>query len=448
MEPDTHNPNRWQKVKLCKTADHEIEKNTFKETIIDVCNKRGDTWGEDVRICVEGALSDLHAADARYHDVCRKNFMNERLIKSAAASKCTSLIINRAFKLLVQEMNEDVAKTWESVSLYNQYESCQEERLSRRYLIRRLQEHYGDSLLILSSPGVASIIMSRSRASEMMQIVDYVNDDNIALEKLAKVVRKECEVHREKQEKFPTRIFQDSLMDAASPTLMTFLSQINSKLDNTQPALLISNIITSLVANSATDLQISLGVLVCKKSLINHLNLWGVTCTYDEVKRFKASAAIASVTEKSMKGISDASNELVQTVVDNFDCNISSTNGLKSTHSLAALMTQKKSGDPSNTDVSQIKRIEKDKMKSKVPSDVRLKLCIRPAMAENDGKQNPLPLKVLASQTILLTRAHVLDFQFLNDVCRDPQTPEFGGYKYKNKQGTTTLYPTGNKSYL
>ena len=36
-----------------------------------------------MRIGVQGTASDLHAADARYHDSCRKLFMNPKHVRAA-----------------------------------------------------------------------------------------------------------------------------------------------------------------------------------------------------------------------------------------------------------------------------------------------------------------------------------------------------------------------------
>ena len=65
-----------------------------------------------------------------------------------------------------------------------------------------------------------------------------------------------------------------------------------------------------------------------------------VTCTYDELLRFKTSAAVAANEERSLRGMFDSRFGLIQAIADNFDANISSQNGLKSTHGLALLFTQ------------------------------------------------------------------------------------------------------------
>ena len=52
------------------------------------------------------------------------------------------------------------------------------------------------------------------------------------------------------------------------------------------PAILTGNIVTSIVFKKPSD------VLIRDKKLIEHLNDYGIVCSYNEVKRFKLSAAI------------------------------------------------------------------------------------------------------------------------------------------------------------
>ena len=54
---------------------------TFKQSILDECNERKDEWAGQVRVHVEGAITDLHAADGRYHVDCMSKFMNKRSVK-------------------------------------------------------------------------------------------------------------------------------------------------------------------------------------------------------------------------------------------------------------------------------------------------------------------------------------------------------------------------------
>ena len=73
---DPKHPNRFKKNPgvLCRTADRgnakfddgkEVRRKSFKQVILDVCNDRSDEQADMVRVRLEGAPSDLHAAEAR-----------------------------------------------------------------------------------------------------------------------------------------------------------------------------------------------------------------------------------------------------------------------------------------------------------------------------------------------------------------------------------------------
>jgi hypothetical protein len=62
MDYDPKHPSRWRRVMLCRTADRDGQE-TFKQVILNVCDSRNDDWASHV-----GAVSDLHAADARYYE--------------------------------------------------------------------------------------------------------------------------------------------------------------------------------------------------------------------------------------------------------------------------------------------------------------------------------------------------------------------------------------------
>ena len=74
LKSDPHNPSRWRAAYLCKTASRGTRL-SFKDSILEVCGRRKDAWENQVEVRLQGEISDLHAAEPRYHDSCRKNFM-------------------------------------------------------------------------------------------------------------------------------------------------------------------------------------------------------------------------------------------------------------------------------------------------------------------------------------------------------------------------------------
>jgi hypothetical protein len=76
--PDPKNPSRWKRVVLCRTADRGSDQKDFKDVIFNACDLRNDDWALNVHLRLEGAVSDLHAADAQYHKDCMSLFRGSR----------------------------------------------------------------------------------------------------------------------------------------------------------------------------------------------------------------------------------------------------------------------------------------------------------------------------------------------------------------------------------
>ena len=67
---------------------------------------------------------------------------------------------------------------------------------------------------------------------------------------------------------------------------------------NSKAIALISSMIITIARSKVTTLQVALGLLLQEKKLIEHLYEYGVTASYDEVRRFKISAAYSASQEK------------------------------------------------------------------------------------------------------------------------------------------------------
>ena len=172
------------------------------------------------------------------------------------------------------------------------------------------------------------------------------------------------------------------------------------------------------------------------------------------MQRFRASAAQSASKSRACMGLSTNNKCFIQAVADNFDANISSQNGLQSTHALAILMTQVK-GDHEETDTpvhATIPRLDKSEMKDDVLPDIpvqRYEGPPKPNMPANDAKHSPLPLRILARQHISTQRAQFMDYTFLQEIVGKPGTPEFSGYNtsHSREQGHT-VRPRTRAVYL
>jgi hypothetical protein len=89
-------------------------------------------------------------------------------------------------------MREHKSRMWNSVELHKLY--VYGGTLSRRFLVRSVEQALSPDLLVLSSPGVASILVFRSNASEHLRIEDDAQNDCLSesINCLAAVIKSEC----------------------------------------------------------------------------------------------------------------------------------------------------------------------------------------------------------------------------------------------------------------
>ena len=87
----------------------------------------------------------------------------------------------------------------------------------------------------------------------------------------------------------------EDMSNSVSQMLMDLLAALNDNLNNTLPALLVDNIIMSIISNKDTYVQLALGNLIRdSKALINHMYQLRVACFYDKILHFKKSAALVA----------------------------------------------------------------------------------------------------------------------------------------------------------
>ena len=144
--------------------------------------------GQQVRLRIEGAVSDLHAADAQYHKDCMSSFRGPRNVKACVAQK-NEMPQDEAFMCVVGDLREDLSRIWNSIEVHNLYKFYNGESLTRRQLIKKLAEYFRQDLLILSGTEVASIPVFQSKASNVQKLVaNEDDDDGAAIRKVAKQI--------------------------------------------------------------------------------------------------------------------------------------------------------------------------------------------------------------------------------------------------------------------
>jgi len=177
-------------VVLCRTAARTGQK-TFKESILDICTKRDDEQAHQVRSYVEGALSDLHAADERYHVDCMTSFMSPRSINAAVnAGLEAKENSDSALEYVIHEMSRGRSQIWNSLEIWHLYENHEGKNLVLKSLLKNIKDHFGDDIAVLSSSGLASLIVFRKNSSTLHNLVNNSDEDDLSIltDKLAKTI--------------------------------------------------------------------------------------------------------------------------------------------------------------------------------------------------------------------------------------------------------------------
>ena len=117
---------------------------------------------------MQKAASDLHAADARHHDSCRKLFMNPKNVRAAQNPKEEIPNEDSTVASLVKMIKLAKGRIWTSTELHSFYLDNGGKDLNRT---RILKIKFGNKVVVLPSPGVASIIMLNEKASQIFKFV-------------------------------------------------------------------------------------------------------------------------------------------------------------------------------------------------------------------------------------------------------------------------------------
>ena len=154
MNRPPKNPSQWREAYLCRTTDDG--KTMSKEAILRQAYGRNDAWGREVAFRANLVVSNLHAADARYHRDCIAKFFTNK-----PSAESSTEVRDSALDGLLIQMSSDFTKIWNSVELYSLYNELGGtlDLFSQHSLIKSVCEYFHSNLLVLSSPGVASILV-------------------------------------------------------------------------------------------------------------------------------------------------------------------------------------------------------------------------------------------------------------------------------------------------
>ena len=170
------------KVAKCKSEKltYPVRTDDFKESILTACLSRKDAWSDEVYGRIQ-MVNDLHAADAVYHQACSVAFRTNKSRPSRNADayetppnpnkrgRPSSTVTDEAFLATVKylEENDDAQVTvHDLIQKMSEYLSEYDiAPYSFKYMKKRLQDHFQDTILITEVDGKSNIVTFKRTAA-------------------------------------------------------------------------------------------------------------------------------------------------------------------------------------------------------------------------------------------------------------------------------------------
>ena len=286
---DPKHPNRWDKVVQCEVRG-VTDASPFKDAVLCNCANRNDEWSNEVAVRISG-VHDLAAAEAQYHYRCYNEFRAPPM-----HTVQTTMLDDNAMMLVVNEMFADRnVRTWTSIDLHDKYVAYGG-LLTRKQIFANLVTHFGDDVVVLHMEGCARIVGFREFLRTILNVVEVDATDGDKDDQLVRQITAEARAIPFHQNTYDLGDFTyDKAKQNTSATLLQLVSKLVSNGEVTKASLSLSQSIQSRITNARNQTTLGLGVKLYHKfgsrELIQMLYEHGYIVSYDEVRRFRKSAA-------------------------------------------------------------------------------------------------------------------------------------------------------------
>ena len=247
-----------------KSSQKEVEDSAFYAVTCEMNEDRRRIWNSvEVRSLYE-SKEGMILSQRNLVVKLSQHFGSDLLVLSGRGVANILVFRSKASSslCLIAKEEDDFQSDVEVRSLYESKEGM---ILSQRNLVVKLSQHFGSDLLVLSGRGVANILVFRSKASSSLCLIAKEDDEiETALETTAQTIQSKSKDLAADKMHYAARLDMQEVLDSVSPTLLELLGKLSDKLEHTMPAALTGNIVTSLLTNSNTTLQIARGVVLGK----------------------------------------------------------------------------------------------------------------------------------------------------------------------------------------
>ena len=330
---DPKHPKRWDRVIKCMTIERPGAP-TFQNVLLDIADQRNDDVARRVKHNLRNVI-DLPAVGAQYHKRCYDGFMH--VPTHSVLSSLTDSVLDDALSAVLNLIHKDRSRLWNSVELHSLYVEFGGV-LARKAMLSDLMNCLGNDGVLIHVDGCASIIGFRETVGKKFQMVHA--DDNDHVGDVVRQIRTEARAVKYNSANYDLSEFTKAkTIESTSATLLNLVAELISDGEITKKALSLSQTIQSHVTSTRNQTTLGLAVKLHhhhgSSEIIRLLHEHGFVISYDEVRRFRKSAAKllgdnVDVLHQFM-GLS-RSVGVIFGWFDNLDLQICTPNGRRSTH--------------------------------------------------------------------------------------------------------------------
>ena len=257
-----------------------------------------------------------------------------------------------ALQLVITDMYAaQHTQTWTSIELYDMYHTFGG-LMARGYMFTKLISYLGNDVVVVSVDGCASVVGFRDLVGRSFKLVKVESVDEESVNAVVSQVRRESLAIQYSHADYDLGDFTyNNTLKQTSVTLLQLISELVSNGHVTQKSLSLTQAVQGHITGTRNQTTLGLAVKLHHRhgssELIKLLHDHGFIVTYDEVLRFRKSAA---------KFVGDKSVELHRAMglvrrvgpifgwFDNLDLLVSTPNGRRDTHVMAHEFQQHPAG--------------------------------------------------------------------------------------------------------
>ncbi len=359
---DCKHPDRWHPWSVCEKEVSGCV--SFKDTLLDICDQRQDSWSKEVFVRLQAVSTSMPAYDGRYHVDCMNSFRH--IPKDSTNSAFNQPMIDISIKAVVNHMNKvSKALTCTVTELYDIFKNANGD-LTKKQMMNKLSQYFGEELVIIRIPGCETEVGLIVKLGKMLKVIrkknEYENEDNDEVDEVARQINAEVKGINLSCDYDLSDFHYEKMIDSTSRTLLRVVSSLVSNGHITKKSLSLAQCIQQHVGSARRN-QTSLGLALKlhhkfgSYELIQLLHSHGLISPYDEVMRFRKSAAkFVSTNKEQYHKCLGLTTEIgpIFSWCDNYDLWISSPNGTKTTHAMVSEYTVHPKEPTSSIDKIQI----------------------------------------------------------------------------------------------